>query len=150
MGPITTPPQRTPASSLLSAVVGGLVVLVLGAILIATKVIDTGSTKVVHESTIAPSGKTTSTSGGRSVADIYNAEGRGVVYVEARGVSSDSIFGIPQGGQTATGSGLVVSDDGTILTNAHVVAGARAVTVRFSENGDQLPAQVKGSDPSSD
>jgi S1-C subfamily serine protease len=153
MGSVTRPPQRTAASNLLSGVVGGCLVLVVGAILLATGVIGKGDTKVVRESTIAPSsGKAVSDSnGGRTVADIYKAEGRGVVFVEARGVSNDSIFGLPQQGQTATGSGFVVDRDGTILTNAHVVEGARNVSVRFSENGnDTIPAEVKGRDTSTD
>src|SRR5215218_6985803 len=151
MGPVTTPLQR--ASNLLSGVIGGLLVLVVGAILLATGVIGNGDTKVVRESTIAPSsGKAVRESdGGRTVADIYKAEGRGVVFVEARGVSNDSVFGLPQQGQTATGSGFVVDRDGTILTNAHVVEGARDVSVRFSENGnDTIPAEVKGRDTSTD
>src|SRR5215218_4190768 len=151
MGPVTTPLQR--ASNLLSGVIGGLLVLVVGAILLATGVIGNGDTKVVRESTIAPSsGKAVRDSdGGRTVADIYKAEGRGVVFVEARGVSNDSVFGLPQQGQTATGSGFVVDRDGTILTNAHVVEGARDVSVRFSENGnDTIPAEVKGRDTSTD
>jgi S1-C subfamily serine protease len=153
MGPVTRPPQRAAASNILSGVVGGCLVLVVGAILLATGVIGKGDTKVVRESTIAPSsGKAVSgSSGGRTVADIYKAEGRGVVFVEARGVSNDSIFGLPQQGQTATGSGFVVDRDGTILTNAHVVEGARNVSVRFSENGnDTIPAEVKGRDTSTD
>ena len=36
-----------PLSNILSGVVGGLIVLVIGAILIATNVIDTGDTKTV-------------------------------------------------------------------------------------------------------
>jgi S1-C subfamily serine protease len=56
---------------------------------------------------------------------------------------------VPQQG-TATGSGFVVSKDGYILTNSHVVEGASGVQVRFSENGDFVTAQVKGRDPSSD
>ena len=51
---------------------------------------------------------------------------------------------------TATGSGFVVDKDGTILTNAHVVEGAKSVTVRFDENGDTIDAKVQGRDPSTD
>src|SRR5436305_13263641 len=119
MGPVTTPSRSTAASNLRSGVVGGLLVLVAGSILLATGVIDNGGdTKVVHETIAASPGKTTSDSAGRSVADIYKAEGRGVVQVRATGVSGDSIFGIPQQGETATGSGFLVDDKGTILTNA--------------------------------
>jgi S1-C subfamily serine protease len=141
--------SRTP--HLLSGVLGGLVVLLLGAVLIATDVIDTGDSSTV----VRPSPITQTTAGegdgeGRTVRDIYRQEARGVVYVEAEGVSSqESIFGEPNEG-TATGSGLVVDKDGTILTNAHVVSGADNVTVSFTENGDAVDAEVKGVDESTD
>jgi S1-C subfamily serine protease len=141
--------MNTPTSNILSGVLGGLVVLVLGAILISTNVIDTGDdTTVVRE---APVTQTASGGGdGRSVRDIYREEGRGVVFVEAEGVSEgQSIFGAPDEG-TATGSGFVVDRDGTILTNAHVVSGAENVTVSFTEDGDPVDAEVKGVDASTD
>jgi S1-C subfamily serine protease len=141
-----------PVANLLSGVLGGLIVLVLGAILIATDVIDTGDSRTVIEQ--APVAQTAADSGGdgRTVADIYRDEGRGVVFVQARGVSEGSSpFGFPdsQGG-TATGSGFVVDDDGTIITNAHVVEGSEDVSVSFEEGGDPVDAEVKGRDPSTD
>jgi S1-C subfamily serine protease len=141
--------MNTPTSNILSGVLGGVVVLVLGAILISTNVIDTGDdTTVVRE---APVTQTASGDGdGRSVRDIYRREGRGVVFVEAEGVSEgQSIFGAPDEG-TATGSGFVVDRDGTILTNAHVVSGAENVTVSFTEDGDPVDAEVRGVDASTD
>jgi S1-C subfamily serine protease len=149
MGPVTTP-QRSLIANLVSAVVGGLVVLVLGAILLATNVIDTGDTKVVRQSTIASPSRPAGDSGGRSVADIYKAEGRGVVQVRASGVSNDSIFGLPQQGETATGSGFLVDHNGTLITNAHVVEGANSVSIKLNDSSDAIDAQVKGRDPSSD
>jgi S1-C subfamily serine protease len=146
----TSPRQTSSFGHLLSGVIGGLVVLVLGAVLIATGVIDTGdTTKVVRQQSISQP-TTAAKGGGRTVADIYKNEGTGVVFIQSQGVTStDSPFGLPQQG-TATGSGFVVDKDGTILTNAHVVEGASDVRVRFGENGDFVPAQVKGRDPSSD
>jgi serine protease Do len=47
------------------------------------------------------------------------------------------------------GSGIVISDDGYILTNNHVVDGADKIHVRF-KNGDEYDATVKGTDPESD
>jgi S1-C subfamily serine protease len=146
-------PNSSSRPNFLSGLLGGLVVLVLGAVLIATNVIDTGDTtrEVVRET--GATQPANDSSGSRSVSDIYKDEGRGVVYIRARGVSSSdqSPFGLPQDpGGTATGSGFVVDKEGTILTNAHVVEGSNDVQVRFGEQGDFVDADVAGRDPSND
>jgi S1-C subfamily serine protease len=148
----STSPRSTSATGyLLAGVLGGLMVAVVGAILLATGVIDTGkTTKIVRQESITRPASSASKSGGRTVSDIYKTEGRGVVFIQAKGVQSSDTFGLPEQG-TATGSGFVVGKDGYILTNAHVVEGASNVQVRFTEEGgDFVPAQIKGRDPSSD
>jgi serine protease DegQ len=47
------------------------------------------------------------------------------------------------------GSGVVYAADGTVVTNAHVVAGADAVQVAFVD-GERVDAEVRASDPRSD
>jgi putative serine protease PepD len=49
-----------------------------------------------------------------------------------------------------TGSGFVVSSDGLIVTNAHVVDGAQQVAVKLGTDGEPLPAEIVGIDPSQD
>ena len=125
-------------------------VLLTGAVLIATDVIDTGdSGTVVRQSPVT---QTAADGDGRTVRDIYKEEGRGVAFISAEGVSEsegESPFGSPQEG-TATGSGFVVDEEGTIVTNAHVVSGAESVSVSFTEDGEQVDAEVKGVDTSTD
>jgi S1-C subfamily serine protease len=141
-----------PVSHILSGVLGGLIVLVIGAVLIATDVIDTGDTQtVVRQAPVTQPASGSDSGGGRTVNEIYKQEGRGVAFISAHGVSSDenSPFGIPQEGD-ATGSGFVVDDQGDIITNAHVVGGADSVEVSFDESGTSVPAEIKGVDTSTD
>ena len=49
----------------------------------------------------------------------------------------------------ASGSGFIVSENGYVLTNAHVVSGAAAVDVLFND-GEKKPALVVGADVTTD
>jgi serine protease Do len=51
--------------------------------------------------------------------------------------------------ESGVGSGFVVSANGVILTNGHVVAGAEKILVRFA-NKQELPARIVGVDPLTD
>jgi serine protease Do len=51
--------------------------------------------------------------------------------------------------EQGTGSGFIVSSDGTILTNNHVVAGADRVTVKLFDKRE-FTAKVIGTDPATD
>ncbi|MBS0583520.1 MAG: Do family serine endopeptidase [Proteobacteria bacterium] len=55
----------------------------------------------------------------------------------------------PRGGGESHGSGFVISNDGYILTNNHVVDGAEKVIVRLSDRRE-LDAKVVGTDKTSD
>jgi Do/DeqQ family serine protease len=55
----------------------------------------------------------------------------------------------PESEPTSLGSGVVVSQDGYILTNNHVVAKADKITVAF-QDGTRTAATVIGTDPDSD
>jgi S1-C subfamily serine protease len=144
---------KRPLSNILAGAIGGLIVLVIGAVLISTDVIDTGDTQtVVRQAPITqPTSGANDNGGGRTVNDIYRQEGQGVAFISAEGVTSDqsSPFGTPQQG-TATGSGFVVDKNGYIVTNAHVVEGAKRVEVSFDQNGNAVRAEVKGVDTSTD
>ncbi len=55
----------------------------------------------------------------------------------------------PHGGGGALGSGFVISADGYVVTNNHVVDNADEVKVSF-QNGDKFDATVIGTDPKTD
>ena len=50
---------------------------------------------------------------------------------------------------SALGSGFVISEDGYIVTNNHVIEGADEILIEFF-SGEELPAKVIGTDPNTD
>src|SRR6185295_1962160 len=74
---------------------------------------------------------------GVTAADIYKKYAPGVVFVRAEIVqqvnSPFDFYSSPQRSE-ATGSGFVIDPAGDILTNNHVVDGAKSVTVSFADN----------------
>ena len=144
--------SRTP--QLLSGVLGGLVVLVLGAVLIETDVIDTGDTtrEVIQQEPLTRAVSDSDGDEGLTVTEIYDRDGPGVVFIQAEVRSQvETPFGPPdEGSGVATGSGFVLDKEGYILTNAHVVEGAREAGVRFTEESPAVEAEIVGSDLSTD
>jgi len=69
------------------------------------------------------------------------------------GIDPDDFFGNGNGMRSmpemASGSGVIISNDGYIVTNNHVVDGADEVTVTLS-NRRSFKAKVVGADPSTD
>ena len=142
--------KTSPVTHLVSGLLGGLVAVVVGAVLIATDVIDTGDTQTVSQQPVVRP-NSNGDSEGPTVNEIYRRSGPGVAFVQAeverRG---ESPFPFPEGDEgTATGSGFVLDDEGYVLTNAHVVEGARSVEVRLGQD-DPIEADLVGTDPSTD
>ena len=91
-----------------------------------------------------------------TVNEIYRRAAPGVVQVTATQVVTsprvDPFFGYPFPSQQqaeALGSGFVIDKAGHIVTNYHVVEGARSVEVSFSNN-ESMKAKIVGTDPSTD
>jgi S1-C subfamily serine protease len=90
-----------------------------------------------------------------SINAIYRASAPGVVHIETTtrvAQQDDPFFGDPFGAaqtQRALGSGFVLDKAGHIVTNFHVVRGATAIQVSFSNN-ERFKAKLVGVDPSTD
>jgi serine protease Do len=82
-------------------------------------------------------------------ASIVSTYGPAVVHIGASHAASRDENGESSGGGEALGSGFIISQDGYILTNNHVVEGADKVTVKLTD-GREFHAQVIGTDKTSD
>lgn len=82
------------------------------------------------------------------VADAVETVAPAVVYIEVTDSRIAGFFGHPAG-PTSSGSGFFVSEDGMVLTNAHVVANAMDVTVKLTD-GRQFKGVVVDIDPVKD
>jgi S1-C subfamily serine protease len=130
----------------------------------ATTVTASATTATTATSSSAGQAVVASSDGAFKPAQIYGKVAPGVVTILSIFNSSGGssiLGGGPQGGQ---GSGFVISKDGEILTNAHVVTSggeaasgggggpiekAKDVYVDFAD-GNRVPAKIVGFDPDAD
>jgi S1-C subfamily serine protease len=131
------PPRRSP--HLRATLLGGLAGALLGGavafgVVTALDDDDAGS----RASTVIPPPE----GGAMDIREVLDVVQPSVVTIEANGATGQGVF-------EAAGSGVVISDDGLILTNAHVIANANDLTVRFSD-GSTEPAELVGSFPADD
>lgn len=98
-----------------------------------------------------------------AIVDIAEKTNPAVVTVntertqEVRVMNPFSLFGNPRGGQDdareytqrGLGSGVIISDDGYIITNNHVIENTDEIKIRLF-NGDEIEAELIGTDPQTD
>ena len=115
---------------------------------------STHTTTVVRERVVDPSPALAAVkTSGLTPAQIYRQDAPGVVVVKSIIPGGTNSLGFPQGEEEALGSGFVIDRQGHILTNAHVVEGAKSVTVGFSSASgldNTYKAKVLGLDKSTD
>jgi S1-C subfamily serine protease len=134
---------------------GGIVVAVVAAAGDLGKSQTTTVTTVQAAAPAAPSNASQQKTVGLTPHEAYVRDAPGVAFVTSTVVQkTESPFNLFGGGETqqkgqATGSGIVIDANGTILTNYHVIENAIKVTVSF-EKGQTVEAQVVGKDPSND
>jgi S1-C subfamily serine protease len=138
-----------------AAVIGGVTALG-GAALVGKLGSETTYRPIVASS--SPSAAPASFAGSKalSIHQIYERWASGVVQITSTSVVNvpqDPFFGNPfapqQQEQQSLGSGFVIDKAGRVVTNYHVVEGAKTVQVSFS-NGENVRARIVGTDPSTD
>jgi putative serine protease PepD len=133
-GDLGEPPERRlPRSSTLAVVVLAISGLIAGAFALGTLTSgsDNGPSPLaaVSNSPIKPK------KGQTQASAIYAA-------------ASPAVVSIRTG--SGSGTGFLIDNTGTIVTNAHVAGRNKHVAVRFGQDGTSLDGRVKGTDPSSD
>jgi S1-C subfamily serine protease len=153
--------KRLLQSSFFSAILGGAIVGAVFAVAIAAGWIEgeDGQTTTVAAPAAAP--VAVHDEGGESdnpVNEIYRQAGDGVASIKselgAEGAApAPGPFGPPEPqpeGGTATGSGFLIDRDGHVITNSHVVEGAKRVELTLGSSEESYEAEIVGSDPATD
>ena len=114
---------------------------------------NTGKT-VVYQTTESGSSKTTSVSTEKDGSGLTVAEAAAKAApstVEIQTEITQQSYGMFGGTYTtnAAGSGVIISKDGYIVTNNHVIDGAQKITVKTSD-GTEYDAKLVGTDAKSD
>ena len=146
--PVYFPPPPTPfappapappgpsRSWLLPAIVGAVVgALVAGGIVVAAD--DDPAPIASRPASTIPSGADQ-----LDISALLDDVQASVVTIEVNGQDASGLFG-------SAGSGIVLDDNGLILTNAHVIEGARTITIRAFD-GSTSTAELVGSIPDND
>lgn len=135
--PVQRPPRRVRRGTVAAVVAATLVAGGLGGTLGAL-IGDDGAAQASALPATTMSSTTSSGTEGTDVSAVVQKVLPSVVQVNVTLQNGEGI-----------GSGVILSSDGKILTNNHVVADARTVTVTLSD-GRTVDARVLGTDPSSD
>lgn len=153
--PLEEPPEpkqslrTTILTSVISAFISGL--LVLGGLLGYQALTPEKESSRLSLPINRPASSVNQDQGLLTPEDIYERFGPSVVSVRAAITSyGNDFFGFPQSRSGySDGSGFIVDESGYIVTNAHVVDNATAVTVSLADK-TKLEAKIVGIDTSSD
>ncbi|MBU1671853.1 MAG: trypsin-like peptidase domain-containing protein [Actinobacteria bacterium] len=146
---------KTALTAVVAAVMGALLVLLLLPVAFGVSPLDlmrgrlrnAGST-VTSIKSAGGSRAASPTQGATDVATVAEKVTPSVVNIDVRISGQPNPF-FQSNEQEGTGSGVIYSSDGYIITNNHVVEDAREITVTPA-GGEELTGKVLGTDPEND
>ncbi len=132
--------RPTDARGTRSALLGALIGAVVGALVAGGLVVVLDSDDQPAPSSSRPALELAGE--GMDIAGVLDVVQASVVSIEINDTGQQGLFG-------GAGSGVVISEDGLVLTNAHVVDGARSIDAVFFD-GSRRDAELVGSLPADD
>ncbi|MDA8197415.1 MAG: trypsin-like peptidase domain-containing protein [Actinomycetota bacterium] len=110
---------------------------------------STSTTIVQQPATASSTATITSSSGTANIQAILAKVEPAIVDISTSGVTSNGFFG-GTSSFTAAGTGMIMTSDGKVLTNAHVVANASQIHVTLLNQNKSYTATVIGTDTAHD
>lgn len=139
-----------------SKIAGLLLITVTGGAIgsgITYSVMKSKNVAATQQISYIPQSFTQSDSNAMSAADAFNKVAPAVVIVSTKSQNSNngiiSGFGSGSGEVDGMGSGFIINEEGYILTNYHVIKGAKEITVTLSDN-TEVNASVVNYDEAKD
>lgn len=117
-----------------------------GGFLLADQMLGNDRTAVIYQS-VTRSDQNGNDITNMSIKDVVANTEQSVVEITTESAANDSYF--QQMVTTGAGSGVIISKDGYIVTNNHVIDGANKITVR-TKDGNEYDAALIGKDSISD
>ena len=154
--PVEGRPRRhtggTSRALLISALIGAITGGAVGAAAVAIATPNGPTRTIVKE--IAP-GPALTSSGHATVRSVLTKVQPAVVSVEASTTPAPPVvggYGFTSPAQTVQdeGTGMIISSDGLVVTNNHVISGSTSVSVTLFGHSTASPATVVGTDPVDD
>ncbi len=129
------------AASLVGAGVGGGIVAAVGSNSASTHITEISSGPALLNGTV-------------SIQSVLSRVLPAVVSIDAKSAQAPTVspFGFAQPGavQEDQGTGMIITSDGEVVTNNHVIAGATTITVTLYGQTKALPATLIDTDPTDD
>ncbi|WP_030439926.1 S1C family serine protease [Actinoplanes subtropicus] len=126
-----------------------VVAVVVWAVAITGIVVFRGNGADTSKAAARPSASPSASDAPLTVAQVYQLVLPSLVSIRSTGKAGPAASAAKSMTESSTGTGIIANADGTILTANHVIAGAVAIQVTYTD-GTTSAAEVKGTDPAHD
>ncbi|AGF54320.1 serine protease Do [Clostridium saccharoperbutylacetonicum] len=141
------PKKKRRGLRLLGKIAGMLTLTITGGVIgggVTYSAMKSNNTVATQQISYVPQSFTASSSDAMSAADAFNKVAPAVVIVSTKSQSGNVFSG--NGEVDGMGSGFIINQEGYILTNYHVIAGAKEITVTLSDNTEASASVVNYDD----